>query len=318
MHINYIVVAHERPFQLRRLINRLASSNVHFYVHIDKKVDIRPFVEALDNINSVHMINEADREVCRWGGVGIVMATLACMRYMIRDQRNGRCVLLSVQDYPIVSNHKIKGFFESNKTKDFIDSCPFPISDWIDGGYYRLNQYHYQLGNKKYSTRSLPSIWDPAFYAKLMNHLVLLLKLLARGKIPYQIFSRRDHSIVKAPCGGHGWWALNVSTIKAIISFLDQNPNFLSFFKHVHVPDEIIFQSILKQIVTESEVHPTVTYTNWLAGGSSPKVFAEQDLDELKTVSGEFLFARKFSEEDDSKILDLLDEYLLVCEDVDT
>lgn len=311
MNINYIIVAHERPLQLKRLINRLSSSCAHFYVHVDKKVDIQPFMEVLEGCSNVRIVDEDDRKVCRWGGVGIVLATLVCMRYIIQTGRDGRCVFLSVQDYPIANNAMIEEFFELNQAKDFIDSQPFPISDWMSGGWCRLNQFHYQFGNKKYSTRALPSIWDSAFYSKLPVNIISIAKLIFHGQMPYQILNRRDHSAIKTPCGGHGWWALNVSTIKEIISFLDQNPDYLLCFEHVHVPDEIIFQSIIEQIRPGGEVYPTVTYTNWLAGGASPKVFTEKDFGELQNASGEFLFARKFSEQDDAKILDLLDEHLL-------
>lgn len=318
MDINYIIVAHERPLQLKRLINRLSSSHAHFYVHIDKKVDIKPFFEALSGCSNICLVDENDREVCRWGGIGIVLAVLVCMRHILQEGNNGPCVLLSVQDYPLVSNAQIEDFFESNQSKDFIDIQPFPISDWIDDGWYRLSQFHYQFGDKKYSTRVLPSLWDSAFYSKFVTNVITVAKLIVHGQIPFHILKRRDYSIVKTPCGGHGWWILSASTVRAVMSFLDQQPDYLLFFHRVHVPDEIIFHSIIRQIRPESELCSNRTYTNWQAGGASPKVFNENDFDELKNASGSFLFARKFSEQDDDEILDLLDKHLLIPEKVDS
>ena len=39
------------------------------------------------------------------------------MRYVLEDKRDGRCVFISGQDYPIVSNAGIADFFQRNKTK---------------------------------------------------------------------------------------------------------------------------------------------------------------------------------------------------------
>ena len=43
MEISYIILAHQRPKQVKRLLEKLASEGSRFYIHIDKNVDIRPF-----------------------------------------------------------------------------------------------------------------------------------------------------------------------------------------------------------------------------------------------------------------------------------
>ena len=141
MNINYIITAHERPLQLKRLVDRLTSSRARFYIHVDKKADIQPFLEVLEGCHNVRIINADDRQLCRWGGIGIVVAALVCMRYIIKEGSNGRCVYLSVQDYPIVSNAAIEDFFESNQSKDFMDSRPFPILDWLNGSQSHFEEF---------------------------------------------------------------------------------------------------------------------------------------------------------------------------------
>ena len=49
--INYIILVHKNPFQLIRLINKLSGNHVSFYVHVDKLVDSRPFLEAAKEKN---------------------------------------------------------------------------------------------------------------------------------------------------------------------------------------------------------------------------------------------------------------------------
>jgi hypothetical protein len=45
--IAFIITAYKNPSQLVRLLKRLESESVDIYLHIDRKVDILPFQEAL-------------------------------------------------------------------------------------------------------------------------------------------------------------------------------------------------------------------------------------------------------------------------------
>ena len=313
MNISYIILAHESPFQLRRLVDRLASQQVYFYIHIDKKVDIQPFFDALSDFENVRFVSNDDRVKCRWAGIGIVLATLCCMRYVIEDKRDGHCILISGQDYPIVSNAVIADFFQRNKTKNYINCEPFPRQIWKieNGGWNRLNHYYYQLNDKKYAYVSLPSLWDPTFYKHFLGNMRRIGKLLVSRQLPYQILKRRDTSHILSPYGGHAWWALTINTLQKMILFLDENAEYLAFFDHVHASDEIIFQSLARKLIPEDEILPCLTYTTWIEGGSSPCIFGEGDYAELKNLNGEFLFARKFSEAEDVTIMNMIDEHLI-------
>ena len=74
--INYIILVHNNPLQLIRLINTLSDNQVNFYVHVDKLVDSRPFLEATINIKNVHFIIDNKREEGIWCGIGLVKATI--------------------------------------------------------------------------------------------------------------------------------------------------------------------------------------------------------------------------------------------------
>lgn len=53
MEINYIILAHKNPQQVLRLIDRLNTFQCNFYIHIDKGVDIAPFIIAFSNLKNV-------------------------------------------------------------------------------------------------------------------------------------------------------------------------------------------------------------------------------------------------------------------------
>ena len=44
MKIAHLILIHENPPQLKRLIQRLAHPDADFYIHVDLKTDIKPFL----------------------------------------------------------------------------------------------------------------------------------------------------------------------------------------------------------------------------------------------------------------------------------
>jgi hypothetical protein len=54
---NYIVIAHNNPIQLLRLIQRLDDGFSKFYIHIDLKTPINQF-EELEKNSNVHFVRD--------------------------------------------------------------------------------------------------------------------------------------------------------------------------------------------------------------------------------------------------------------------
>lgn len=78
--------------------------------------------------------------------------------------------------------------------------------------------------------------------------------------------------------------------------------------KKVFCPDEMFFHTILlnshhKDRINNRSLH----YHRWETP-SHPIVFAREHLDELEEARADFFFARKFDQEKDGEILDLLDQ----------
>lgn len=55
MKIAYMIAAHTDPIQLRRLVISLNGEDIEFFIHIDKKSDIQPFLREL-NLENVHFL----------------------------------------------------------------------------------------------------------------------------------------------------------------------------------------------------------------------------------------------------------------------
>ena len=62
MKVSYLVLVHQKPFQLERLVCALMHPDVDFYIHVDKKADIKPFQQVLSG-DRIHFISERVRVV---------------------------------------------------------------------------------------------------------------------------------------------------------------------------------------------------------------------------------------------------------------
>ncbi|HLF51222.1 beta-1,6-N-acetylglucosaminyltransferase [Flavobacterium sp.] len=316
MGINYIILAHQNPQQVQRLINRLDTSYSNFYIHIDKGVNIIPFRDVLSNKPNIFFIDEQQREYGTWGDIGIVKATIAILSQIVKDNRTGYCILMSGQDYPLKNNPFISDFFETNYGANFIVTYPLPNRGWgAQGGLDRLNQYKVNLSNSRMDFVQLPSIFDAFFYKKqTIGKLKKLLKRKHFSGLSKILLKRKLLKNIK-PYGGSQWWAFPIETIKDILAFINSTPEYLKYHSDTLLPDEIFFHSILMYLKEKNEniiIKPSITHANWERKNTSlPVTYKKEDIEELKIVSNNKLFARKFDMAIDEEILSIIDENLL-------
>lgn len=315
MDISYIILAYKLPEQLKLLVNALNSSNVYFYIHVDKKIQIAPFHEALSGFKNVYFLAEKEREHSIWGDIGTTKATINAMRKIIADKRTGHCVLLSGQDYPIKSNACIKSFFElGGADTDYISLFSLPNNSWAEeGGLGRLKYYKINLSFQAGDYVFLASIYDSAFYS--LYTLKVIYHLLKRKKIRhlFKAFKKRKYNRFPKPYGGEHWCALSVNTVKSCVVYTDANSDFLKFHEDTFIPEEIYFHTLvmfLKGTQKAESIRPQITYANWSRENVVlPVTFSESDFEELKNLPPDKLFARKFDIGIDDKILRNLDDY---------
>lgn len=116
MKIAYLILAHDDPQQLLKLVNRLSlQDDWHIYIHLDQKSDIRKFEKVQTHPNVTMTVN---RHSIFWGGWSMVEA----MKELINASNDSfdRYIFMSGLDYPIQSNEKINQFFEAHSNEEFI------------------------------------------------------------------------------------------------------------------------------------------------------------------------------------------------------
>lgn len=104
MRIAYLILAHDQPRHVGRLVEQLDDGNARFFIHVDRKSDIALFRQAITSERAT-LLNE--RLSINWGGWRMVQATLNMLRRAHSVGTSDYYQLLSDSCYPIKSNRDI-------------------------------------------------------------------------------------------------------------------------------------------------------------------------------------------------------------------
>jgi hypothetical protein len=295
MKIAYLVLTHDNPAHLHRLINTLRDADNDFYIHVDKKIDIEKF--KLNKEKNVIFL-EGQRVSCTWGDYSLVQATLNLMHEVVaRKIEYDYLILLSGACYPLKSNSYIAEFLDRNNGKQFIEAFSFPNIEF-DKLSMRLDKYwypacppfrQYKLRLQNILIKYLPS----RDYLKVLN-----------GQKPYT---------------GSQWWALTNECASYILDYVRKNSKIVGLFKTSSCPDEAFFQTILMNSKFKKSISHKITFTEWEKKKWSPNTITIKHLELLNkkiildasdnnspNKKEEVLFARKFGVES-LEVLDRID-----------
>lgn len=283
MKIAYLILAHNTPNHLRRLISALSSDSCSFFIHVDKKSSVDDF----ESIKGKNIYFTQKRVPVFWGDFSQVEAILILIQAALTHRYGfDRFVLLSGADYPLRTVSYIENFFRNNRDKEFINLVAMP-SEVAGKPISRLVSYKFRPGETRISK----------FTRKM---------LIRAGILPV----KRDYKAYLrdfAPYGGSTWWALSREACDFILIFVSNERKVVNFFKNTICPDESFFQTILGNSHFRTRIARSLTYSDWSAGESNPAYITENHLAFLKSTllfppdnvygGGEMLFARKFPDD---------------------
>jgi hypothetical protein len=279
MKIAHLLLAHNNPHQLLKLVRRLTYADDAVYIHLDKKVPMEQYLY-LKTLNNVFFI--IDRVQVTWGANSIVTATINSFQHIINTGINYDYVnLLSGSDYPLQQPEHIHEFFVKNSGKAFMSYMPI-LDEWKEA-VPRITNYHFT---------------DFSFTGRFMVQ-KLVNKILPKRTMPNKLI----------PVGHSQWFTVPTECIAYILNYWKQHANFRRFIKLTWGPDEFVFQTILYNSPYHDQmVNDNVRLIDWSAGGASPKTFTLADKDIL--LSSNKLFARKFDLEKHADIMEMIDQKL--------
>jgi hypothetical protein len=293
--IAFLIIAHQEPGHLRRLVLALQAPWARFFIHIDNKVDSAPFQNALSDIPEATLIH--NRVDIYWAGWSLVQATLNLLRASFdADASLQRFVLLSGACYPLRSNTALRDFLFADKD-EHITSILMPNLD-LQKPLSRLTKWHFEGGFRV-----------PGLAARMIR---LVNKIALRG--PSRNVKMALGSDV--PYAGHQWWALTREAGETVLRVTSQRPELVALFKYATCPDESFFQTILANSALSGRIKTCLTFTDWSRPQERPCLIDDGHMSELlqsKFIhsdafgSGPVFFARKFSSKN-AAILDKIDQ----------
>ena len=299
MNIAYLISAHTDAPQLQRLIEAL-HPEAHFFVHIDRKSDIRAFTSAVCREN-VHFLE--DRVDVRWGTILEVDYQMALIRAAVDyPVKFDRIFFLSGMDYPLWSNEKITRWLEAQGDKEMLCGICMDTED-IGGQQRRL----YQTSRPFFSIGALGNRGNQRLSIVCRKLKALLgvrksLHFMVDGKV-WRLYK------------GSAWWCISQDLACYIYNMYMQKPEILRYFVDSFGQAETVIQTIAfnspewaEKCMLVCGEYPglaALTPLHFIIYEPVIKVMDETDYKALM-ASGR-MFARKFISGRSDKLVEVLD-----------
>jgi hypothetical protein len=305
MKIAYLILAHNTPRHMQRLIGALDSPNATFVVHVDAKSDIAAFRVSDLRANVRYL---ADRVPVYWGEFSMVAATFRLIEEGLKQSPDYLC-LISGSDYPLRAPSYIEDFFARHHGREFMNLVAVP-SDTVDKPIGRVADYCLQT----------------PFNARVVNRVVRRINAATARIGITRDYSKTLKELV--PYAGSSWWALTAAACRHILSFVAERPDIVRFMQNVPNPDESFFQVVIGNSRFAGAVTRNLTFTDWSRPGCAPAIIDMEHVHSFMQCDrlvaddaygcGELLFARKFTD-DSAPVTDFIDANLanrgLTCHD---
>lgn len=210
----FLIIAHERPEALRRLISEIDSPEADIFVHIDKKA---PFTgSGLKTVNSrLHILPR--RIDGRWGDYSLVEIEFELLRTAVESGPYDYYHLISGVDIPLKTSGQISDFCHRHPGAEYIAiarNTPQQEISWRSQHRF-LFPKHFQ--SKNIFLRLLRRLWATA-----------------QSAIGYR---RYPLPVVK----GSQWWSVTDCFARYA---LGKEPDMSRHFKATYCPDEMVFQTL--------------------------------------------------------------------------
>ena len=286
----YLISAHTDPHQLLRLIEAL-HPDAEFFVHIDAKSDIRPFISLIQREN-VHFIEE--RVDVRWGTMREVEYQMNLLRAAVSHPRRfARIFFLSGLDYPLWSPQRITEWLSAQGERELLQGI------CMDTPLLNANQ-------RELYTTARPFCRN----AKLAIVARKLLRMTGYRKKLHFMVDGAEWKLYK----GGAWWCISQPLAQYILDTYESKPAIKRYFANSFGPAETLIQTIAfnsslwaARCMRETGAYPglaAVTPLHFIDYNPVIKVMDETDLPRL-LASGK-MFCRKVVTGKSDKLVELL------------
>lgn len=290
----YLIIAHDKFGQLKKLLQILDDERNDIFIHIDKKAGDFPRIE-LKNACTRSKVTFTERISVIWGAYSQIESELILMK-AAAPGHYGYYHLLSGADLPIKTQDEIHEFFRVHKGEEFLD---------FEGPVFReekkvLMSYYYFF-QENYAGRSK--------FLDLFDQISIRIQKL----VGIDRLKGKDITLQK----GANWFSITDDFLKYA---LEKEELIRDLFLHSKCCDEVFLQTLavnspFKERLADPEMSGGskgfARYIDWNRGG--PYTFRTSDFEELMSTEETkgCMFARKFDEMTDGIIIDRIQKALL-------
>jgi hypothetical protein len=280
MKIAYLFFVYKNPLLIDRTIARLTCDDSAFFIHVDVKSDIDQFKA----IRGHNVFFTEKRIPVYWAEFSGVEAEFLLISEALRAPESyDYLVLLSGSEYPLRSRQYIHRFFEYNRGCEFMTLIKVPNEE-AGKPLSRINTIRYP------STRPL-----------------FRFTFRALAKLGLAQRDYRKHFGNWEPYAGRTWWALSREACQYLVDFKKRDQQLMKFFQKAFAPEESYIQTILGNSPFRARMRRNLVFEDWFRCNGHPAMINEKHLllfhseDKVSVPdlhgTGEYLFARKFSDE---------------------
>lgn len=217
MKVANIIVAHKNPAQLQQLLRQYSADHFQNWVHIDKRIDRKPYDIILAQSNTKFL---RKRLKVSWAGNSFVKVVLEAFDEVLQDDSVGYLNVMSGLDFPIKPTNDFYNILATSNGSEFFDICelskwPYngkPISD-------RFERYHLSDWTMK-----------GRYFTERIINAILPRRKFYNGKM--------------TPYGRSAWFTCTREFGKYTLEFFREHPDYFRFLQYVWASDE--FASTLR------------------------------------------------------------------------
>jgi len=270
--IAYILLCHKAPGAVIAQAERLTAAGDCVAIHFDGRAPesaYRRIRLALADNPGVAFPRRRVR--CGWGEWSLVRATLNTLAAAeAAFPEASHFYLISGDCMPIKSADYAHALLDADDA-DHIEAHDFFASGWIKTGFKEERLIYRHFVNERTRRR--------LFYASYGLQKRLGLRRALPSGLRIMI--------------GSQWWCLRRQTVEAILRFCRDRPDVLRFFRTTWIPDETVFQTLVRHLVPAGQIrNRTLTFLKFSDYGI-PVTFYNDHYDLL--LAQDYLFARKIS-----------------------
>ena len=207
MSVAVVLLAHDKPRLLRRLVEALDTIPV--FLHIDARVPGEQHAELTRDLPA--RVRPVPRFASDWATYQLVEAELAGYREALEHTDAEHIVMLTGADYPLVSAERLVARLAGLRGASWADVWRLPVKFWGPMGGYDRFIFRNRVRDRKRVWSLWPRRWPPGL----------------------------------RPAGGSQLKILARHHVERLLELVDTQPDLVEYFRTVWIPDEVMLPSLL-------------------------------------------------------------------------